>query len=79
MVKYVTPLYGMRVFDIGCNAGLYMLRMVDKDMHEVISLYLNPSQAEFMKYWYAIQIGRDYSSVSFIQADVTGYDLRRLG
>jgi SAM-dependent methyltransferase len=74
-------LAGKRVLDIGCNAGLYDLRMVEASAREVVGIDLDARvrQAEFVREWFAQKGGRDYSRVCFIAADVTNFDLISLG
>jgi len=72
---------GKRVLDIGCNAGLYDLRMVEAGATEVVGIDMDVrvQQAEFVREWFAQKSGQDYSRVRFIAADVADFDLVALG
>jgi SAM-dependent methyltransferase len=77
--QHLPPLEGLRVLDIGCNAGLYALRMVDAGAAEVVGVDLAVEQAEFVRDHFAEREGRDYRPARFVAADVRTYDLTSLG
>jgi SAM-dependent methyltransferase len=77
--RHLPPLEGLRVLDIGCNAGLYALRMVDAGAAEVVGVDLAVEQAEFVRDHFAEREGRDYRRARFVAADVRTYDLTSLG
>lgn len=72
-------LAGKRVLDLGCNAGLYDLRMLEAGALEVVGIDMDVRQAEFVREWFARRKGQDYSRVRFVAADVTIFDLTSLG
>jgi SAM-dependent methyltransferase len=79
--RHLPNLANKRVLDIGCNAGLYDLRMVEAGAREVVGIDLDVRirQAEFVREWFAQKSGQDYSRVRLIAADVTDFDLISLG
>lgn len=79
IAAHLPDLSGKRVLDIGCNAGLYALRMSEAGAGEVIGVELDTTQAEFVRQWLGDLRGRDYSNVRFVPADVRELDLQPLG
>jgi len=79
--KHLPDLEGKRVLDIGCNAGLYDLRMIEAGAVEVVGVDVDARirQAEFVQDSFAQKTGRDYSRVRYVAADVTKFDLTSLG
>lgn len=70
---------GLRVLDIGCNAGLYALEMSRLGAKEVVGLDLDVRKAEFVRDWFASDRNVDFSNIRFIGCNVTEFDLKSLG
>lgn len=72
-------LNGLRVLDIGCNAGLYALEMSRLGAVEVVGLDLDVRKAEFVRDWYAADQNLDFSNVKFVGCNAAEFDLTSLG
>ena len=76
---HLPPLAGKRVLDIGCNAGLYALRMADCGAAEVVGVDLDTRQAEFVRQHFVKRMGIDYSNVRYVAADAREFEFAQLG
>lgn len=72
------PLNGLRILNIGCNAGLYDLLMAESGA-SVVGIDRQTVQAEFLRRRFSEIRGGNYSQARFIGADVTSFDLVSLG
>lgn len=72
-------LTGKRVLNIGCNAGLYDLEMIDCGARETVGIDWVADQAEFVRDWFTARRNRDYSKATFIQANAPDFDFKALG
>lgn len=79
LLKNLPDLNGKRVLDIGCNAGLYDLKMCEAGASEVVGIDINTKQAEFVREWFSKKYGHDYSNVQYIAANATKYSFVDLG
>ncbi len=79
ITKYLPDVRGKRVLDIGCNAGLYDLKMVDAGAVEVVGVDIDVRQAEFVHQWFTKRNNKDYSCIRYIAADATQYPLSEFG
>ena len=79
LVDSLPALKGLRVLDIGCNAGIYDLEMVKIGALEVIGIDLDTRKAEFIREWFEQKDGKKYDRVKFISGDVGHYDFLSLG
>ena len=76
--KHLPSLEGKRILDIGCNAGVYALRMADAKAKEVIGIDRSIAQAEYVKKMFSNRAS-DYSVISYVKADVTKIELQKFG
>ena len=77
--KHLPDVKGKRVLDIGCNAGLYDLKLVDAGAAEAVGIDFDTQQAEFVRQWFAGKKNQDYSNVHYIAADATRFAFSELG
>ncbi|HWQ88587.1 MAG TPA: DUF1698 domain-containing protein [Desulfitobacteriaceae bacterium] len=76
--KHLPSVEGKRILDVGCNAGLYALRMADEKAKEVIGIDRSIIQAEYIKKWFATN-GKDYPAVKYVKGDVTKIRFKEFG
>jgi SAM-dependent methyltransferase len=74
---YLPSPYGQRILDIGCNAGLYALKMAEAGAALVVGVDRYVRQAEFVRERLAPAEIRE--RLRFVQADVRHFPLRTLG
>jgi len=79
LLKNLPDLNGKRVLDIGCNAGLYDLKMCEAGASEVVGIDINTKQAEFVREWFSNKYGRDYTNIRYIATNATKYSFVELG
>jgi SAM-dependent methyltransferase len=75
----LVPLEDLRILDIGCNAGLFDLRMIDAGAREVVGIDLDTRPAELVREVLGERAGKDYQKITFISGNVHEMDLRALG
>lgn len=79
LAEHLPALRGKRVLDVGSNAGLYALRMLDGGAREVVGIELDTAQAEFTRARYAELEGKDFSAARFVAADARSIDMAQYG
>lgn len=77
--RHLPPLAGKRILDVGCNAGMYELRMSDAGAAEAVGIERDTRQAEFVRAHFAARDGKDYSNVRFVAGDARTLDFASLG
>ena len=82
-IKQFIPssLDGMRVLDLGSNAGFYSLHMSLLGAHKVIGVEMNNTffnQAQYLKKYYE-DINKKKLNVEFIQKNISDLDFTELG
>ena len=77
--KNLPDVRGKRILDIGCNAGLYDLKMIEMGAAEVVGVDFDVQQPQFVREWFANKNDRDYSNIRYIAADATQFDFAELG
>lgn len=81
--KFLRPnlpdLKGKRILNIGCNAGLYDLAMIDAGAAATVGMDFSAVQGNFLREWFGSKRHKDYSNASFVGIDITQYDIRSLG
>lgn len=75
LADHLPDLHGKRVLDIGCNAGLYALRMAQAGAREVVGVDFDVRQAEFVREWF----GGDPERIRFVAGDAKTFDFSTLG
>jgi SAM-dependent methyltransferase len=76
---HLPELSGKRILDVGCNAGLYDLRMCEAGAAEVVGIERDTRQAEFVRSWFQARRGADYSAARYVAGDARTLDFSQLG
>jgi len=79
LLKHLPDLNGKRVLDIGCNAGLFDLKMCEAGAYEVVGIDFDTQQAEFVREWFSNKSGHDYSNIRYIATDAKQFSFDELG